>query len=140
MTAEDVFLSDDFRQNPPPSDVLANRGTSFIQTLYAQDLEPIFATWGSHRPDFELLEKNIIYGLYLSDHSILSAVEAEAVILTAILCQGLWAPTIWHLRGLWRLGISRKDVDEMQKAVEQVAKWAGKEISGWARIEDVPMD
>lgn len=127
-------------QDPPPSDVLTSRGTSFLQTIYAQDVAPIFATWGSHRPDFECLEKNVIYGLYLSDHSVLSAVEAEAVILTAIMCQGLRAPTIWHLRGFRRLGVSAKEVDDIQKGVEEVAKWAGKETNQWARIEDVTVD
>lgn len=92
---------------------VSQRGTTFMQTLYAQNLTSLFSTWGSHREDFEYLEKNIIYGLYLSDHGVLSPIEAEVVILTAIMCQGLKAPTIWHLRGLRRLGISAEDVEAL---------------------------
>lgn len=116
---------------------LSERGTTFLQTLYAQNLTPIFSTWGTHRADFEHLEKNIIYGLYLSDHDVLSAVEAEVVILTAIMCQGLKAPTIYHLRGLRRLGISAEDVEALEVAVEAVAEWAGRETSHWPRVVDV---
>ena len=47
---------------------------------------------------------------------------------------------MWHLRGLRRLGISAEDVEGVQRAVEQVARWAGKETEGWARVEDVVLD
>ena len=76
---------------------MSENGTAFLQTLYAHNLTPIFTTWGSHRADFEYLETSIIYGLYLSDHEILSAIEAEVVILTSIMCQGLRSPTIWYV-------------------------------------------
>ena len=101
------------RQNPVQPQVSSQRGTAFIQTLYAQNMTPLFSTWGSHRADFEFLERNIIYGLYLSDHEVLSEIEAEVVILTAIMCQGLKAPTIYHLRGLRRLGVSSEDVEAL---------------------------
>ena len=119
------------------SNALSERGTTFLQTLYQQDLNPIFSTWGTHRADFELLEKNIIYGLYLSDHEVLSPVEAEVVILTAIMCQGLRSPTIWHLRGLRRLGITAEEVEALERAIEKIAAWAGRETSPWPRIADV---
>ena len=111
-----------------------------MQTLYAQHLAPIFATWGSHRSDFEYLEKEIIYGMFLSDHSILSAVETELVILTSIICQGLRAPAIWHLRGLRRLGVSAADVESVEAATEVIAKWAGKDTQAWPRVDDVMLN
>ncbi|KAI4159608.1 MAG: hypothetical protein LQ342_006446 [Letrouitia transgressa] len=116
------------------------RGVSFLQTLYAQNLTPIFATWGSHRADFEYLEKAVIYGLYLSDHTVLSAVESELVILTAIMCQGLAAPTTWHLRGMRRLGVSEEDVAEVQKGAELLARWAGRTTEGWVKVKDVSLE
>lgn len=109
----------------------------FLQTLYQQDLSPIFSSLGTHRADFEYLERNIIYGLYLSDHEVLSAVEAEVVILTAIMCQGLRSPTIWHLKGLRRLGITAEQVEALEGAIEKIAEWAGRETSHWPRIADV---
>ena len=125
------------RKNDSSPQALSGRGTEFLQTLYAQDLAPIFCTWGSHQADFEFLEKNIIYGFYLSDHEVLPAVEAEVVILTAIMCQGLRAPTIWHLRGLRRLGINAMDVEALEKAIEKIAEWAGRNTSDWPRVTDV---
>lgn len=116
------------------------RGTSFIQKLYKQDLSPIFATWGSHQDDFEWLEKSIIYGLFLSDHTLLSELESEIVILTSIMCQGLRAPTIWHLRGLRRLGVDDGVIDEITDVIHMIARYCGKDPSGWALIRDVPKD
>jgi hypothetical protein len=84
------------------------------------------------------VELAVIYGLFLSDHEILSALEAELVILSAIMCQGFRAPTIWHLRGMRRLGVSEDDVEMVQRAVEAVAIWAGKSVEGWPRVIDVP--
>ncbi len=56
------------------------------------------------------------------------------------MCQGLRAPTIWHMRGLRRLGISAADVESVERSVEHVAKWAGKETEGWPRVDDVVLD
>jgi len=64
-------------------------------------------------------------------------VEAELVILSAIMCQGYRMPTIWHLRGLRRLGVSEDDVEKVQSTIEAVAIWAGKSIEGWPRVTDV---
>lgn len=116
------------------------RGTAFLQQLYRQNLEPIFSTWGSHRADFEWLEKTVIYGLFLSDHTVLSPVETELVVLSAIMCQGLRGPTVWHLRGLRRLGVSAKDVEGVQRVVELTAVWAGRDTKGWPTVKDVEAD
>ncbi len=125
------------RQNTQLTPQISTRGSAFLQTLYAQNLAPIFSSWGSHAPDFEWLERSIIYGLFLSDHSILNPVEAELVTLCSIMCQGLRAPTMWHLRGTRRLGVSREEVESVQGAVEAVARWAGRSTERWARVGDV---
>lgn len=53
------------------------------------------------------------------------------------MCQGLRAPTLWHLRGLRRLGVSAEEVETVQEGVEAVARWAGRGTEGWARVADV---
>lgn len=126
-----------YRQNANLDKSISDRGTQFIQTLYKDNVQSIFSSWGCHSADFEWLEKSIVYGLFLSDHSVLSAVESELVILASIMCQGLRAPTIWHLRGLRRLGLSAEDVEHVQSAVEAVAKWSGRSTEGWPRVTDV---
>lgn len=84
------------------------------------------------------MEKAVIYGLFLSDHELLSPVETVLVTLSSIMCQGLAAPTIWHLRGLRRLGVTEGDVELVQQGIEAVAKWAGRSVDGWPRVTDVP--
>lgn len=84
------------------------------------------------------MEKAVIYGLFLSDHELLSPTETSLVTLSSIMCQGLAAPTIWHLRGLRRLGVSEADVELVQRAIEMVAKWAGRDVQGWPRVTDIP--
>ena len=44
-----------------------------------------------------------------------------------------------HLRGLWRLGIASEDVETFERCIEIIAKWAGKDTSGWPRISDVAL-
>ncbi|OXV10156.1 hypothetical protein Egran_02082 [Elaphomyces granulatus] len=125
------------RQSIDFNHAIPERGTRFIQQLYRDNLAPIFSTWGSYGPDLAWVERAVIYGLFLSDHEILSVVEAELVILSAIMCQGYRMPTIWHLRGLRRLGVSEDDVEKVQSTIEAVAIWAGKSIDGWPRVTDV---
>lgn len=116
---------------------IPEQGTKLLEDMYRENLEPILSTWGSMRKDFEWLEKSVIYGLFLADDSILSPVEAVLVSLPAIMCQGLGGATIWHLRGLRRLGCSVDEVESVQKAVEAVANWSGRSTSGWPRVTDI---
>ncbi|KAL2218073.1 hypothetical protein M432DRAFT_580262 [Thermoascus aurantiacus ATCC 26904] len=125
------------RKNIDLNTTIPDRGTRFLQQIYRQNLAPIFASWGSFRPDFEWMERAVIYGLFLSDHEVLSAVETELVTLSAIMCQGWAAPTVWHLRGLRRMGVSERDVELVQRAIEAVATWAGRSVEGWPRVGDV---
>lgn len=108
-----------------------------MQAIYKDNLDPIFSTLGSNAPLIAWLDKAIVYGLFLADHTLLSPVESELVTLPAIMCQGLRSPTLWHLRGLRRLGVAEADVEQVQIAIEIVAKWAGKDVGGWPRAEDV---
>lgn len=44
---------------------------------------------------------------------------------------------MWHLRGIRRLGVERGEVEGVQRGVEAVAGWAGKETEGWVRVGEV---
>jgi hypothetical protein len=61
--------------------------------------------------------KQITYGLYLSDHSILNDVETELTVLSGIMIQNLPRETAWHLRGTRRIGVSMEDVETVQQCV-----------------------
>lgn len=108
-----------------------------MDQIYQHDLEPILSTFASHRADVEWLVKKVIYGLFLSDHTLLSAIDAELVIVSAIWCQGLKGPTMWHLRGLRRFGGSLQDLEGVQTAVQLVAGWSGKDTTDWLKVNEV---
>ena len=59
----------------------------------------------------------ITYGLYLSDHSILDAIDTELVVLSGIMIQNLKRETGWHLRGTRRVGVSKEDVESVHQCV-----------------------
>jgi uncharacterized alpha-E superfamily protein len=64
--------------------------------------------------------KQITYGLYLSDHSILNDVETELTVLSGIMIQNLPRETAWHLRGTRRIGVSMEDVETLQQCVRSL--------------------
>lgn len=64
----------------------------------------------------------------------LDIAESELVILPAILCQNLKAPTMWHQRGCLRVGISRTEVWQVQKVSEAIASFGEGVLD---RIRDV---
>jgi hypothetical protein len=117
------------------------QGYAFMKTIYKHNLPKIMRTWGTHQADFEWLEKRIIYGLFLSDHSTLNQFEAELVTLSSIMAQGLRQPTMWHIRGLMRMGISMEDTEMVCDIVKDVAKWAGKiGTEDWIKASEVDVE
>ena len=70
--------------------------------------------------------KQITYGLYLSDHSILNDVETEITVLSGIMIQNLPRETGWHLRGTRRIGVSIEDVESLQQCVS----WCSGTVQG----------
>ncbi|KAB2108326.1 hypothetical protein AG0111_0g3061 [Alternaria gaisen] len=81
--------------------------------------------------------KQITYGLYLSDHSILNDVETELTVLSGIMIQNLPRETAWHLRGTRRIGVSRDDVETIQQCVELVANFCGLRLHKVPRVTDI---
>ena len=70
----------------------------------------------------------------------LSEVESELVTLTSIMCQGLRATTIWHLRGLRRLGVDDEVIGNVTEVIHIISVYCGKDPSNWATIQEVPND
>ena len=116
---------------------IEERGYDFMKVLYRHNLEAIMSTWGSYQHDFEWLQKRVIYGLFLADHSILNTVETELVIMSAIMAQGLRAPSFWHVRGLRRLGIGLDVVERVCEVIRTCGEWCGKDTKDWVRAHEV---
>lgn len=134
-----------------------NRGSTTINAIYGSSLLPkIFNSWGSHKEDVRFNELFAVYGLYLSDFDILTALETEAVVYATISCLGLGGPGNWHLRGMGRMLGARgtdKDSPQAQKvkgqlnnlreAVQSVVRFAGDEfvynakLDKWATVESM---
>jgi hypothetical protein len=119
---------------------ISERGMAMMLRIYGQELLPkIFDTLGSFRADVVFLEGSIIYGLYLSDHSVLTEIQTECVIIASMLCTGFSLPSLWHLRGLCRLlGARGPTVAQNQKIVDKVQQFedAIKECVQYYKMED----
>lgn len=103
-----------------------------------------------------------VYGIYLSDFSVLTALETELVVFITIMCTGLRGPSLWHMRGMGRLFGARgtdESTPEMGKikdmlrdikvAAMSVVEWCGPEFVrrsgmeselGWVNVGDVVRD
>ncbi|KAF2658911.1 hypothetical protein K491DRAFT_713158 [Lophiostoma macrostomum CBS 122681] len=93
------------------------RGTAWPQKLYADDLKPTDQTFHSHR-DFGWNSREINYGLYFSDDSILNGVESELVVLGEVMAQDLAKMVGWHLRAKMRVELSVEGCEKVQWGVE----------------------
>lgn len=63
--------------------------------------------------------------------------ETELVILPAIMCQDLRGPTDWHLKGCLRLGLTREEVDAVQKVIERIVAHGGGKLSQIGSVWDI---
>ncbi len=83
------------------------------------------------------ISREITYGLYLSDHSVLNGLETELVVISGIMIQNLNTTTGWHLRAMRRIGISTEDVELVQQCIELVAQFAGIGLNKVPRVKDI---
>jgi hypothetical protein len=122
-----------------------------LNTIYKQNLSTATDKFAAHK-DFDFISREITYGFYLSDHSILGPVETELVVLSGIMIQNLPLETAWHLRGTRRVGVSMEDVELIQQCVswslrtshvltswqvELVAKFGGVRLHRVPRVADI---
>lgn len=63
------------------------------------------------------ISRNITYGLYLSDRTVLNDIETELVVLSGIMIQNLPRETRWHIRGSRRIGIEKADLEAVCECV-----------------------
>ncbi|KAL3426791.1 hypothetical protein PVAG01_00300 [Phlyctema vagabunda] len=112
------------------------RGNAWLDTIYRDDLPRIVAQMRAHT-EFEMLTRDVTYGLFLSDMSVLDARETEMVTLAGIAVQDLPNQTAWHLRGCRRVGIAAADVEMLQRCVEMVAEFGGSRLWKIPRVADI---
>ncbi|KAH6714667.1 hypothetical protein BKA61DRAFT_723554 [Leptodontidium sp. MPI-SDFR-AT-0119] len=86
------------------------------------------------------ISTEISYGFFLAEHRVLDITESEFVILPAIMCQNLKAPTMWHQRGCLRVGITRAEVRHVQKVSGAIASFGGRVLDKIGDVDDVLED
>lgn len=57
--------------------------------------------------------------------------------LSCVLSQGGRVASLSHFNGLRLLGVNESDAEGVQKAIEIVGKWMGKDVSGWVKASEV---
>ncbi|KNG48505.1 hypothetical protein DDE82_002046 [Stemphylium lycopersici] len=114
----------------------SKRGAAWQGRLYQHNQEGIDNVLASQK-DFDWTSKQITYGLYLSDHSILNDVETELTVLSGIMIQNLPRETAWHLRGTRRIGVSKEDVETLQQCIELVASFCSLRLHRVPRVADI---
>ncbi|CAD6579971.1 MAG: hypothetical protein ASARMPRED_009310 [Alectoria sarmentosa] len=109
------------------------KGTALLTRLYGPDrTAEYFAVRGA--ADFEWLDKDVIYGMFYADDSVLDLMETQLITYTAIACQGLPTSAQNHLGGLLRMGLSVEDVELVTQCGELVARWAGHDMKSWPDV------
>lgn len=100
---------------------------SMKTSLQPEELQTMYASFGSHR-DLAWVTENIVYGLFLSDTSVLSAADTELVVFSALLCTGRNPLAEAHMRGALGLGMSVEDVDGVQAICAMLSGWKSTEM------------
>ncbi|KAK5449794.1 hypothetical protein LTS15_008366 [Exophiala xenobiotica] len=95
-----------------------------------QDLEQKIFSRFKYHSELEWTLKNIVYGYFLGDLSVLSPVENEFVVLASVLPSG-GSPVFTHMKVLRQLGVSTSDGDAFLDICKKVSQWARLDDSNW---------
>lgn len=109
-----------------PTEVAA-RGGAMNARMYQGDADAGFQLLIPHR-DFTFAIKDVVYGLFLSEDSVLSNQEAEMAVLPSILTQNMPLESMGHMNGMLRLGIDRDYLGRIISSVKVIAEFMGLDI------------
>jgi len=112
------------------------RGADWLAQIYRHNDASTAERMAAHK-DFRWLSIEITYGLYLSDRTILDAIDTELVVLAGIMIQNAKVETGWHLRGTRRIGVSYEDVETIQQCIEKAAAFCGLQLTRVPRVKDI---
>lgn len=104
--------------------------------MYAQNTEGLFSLFKRHR-DFGFWVANIAYGLHLSDRQTLDDIDTKLVVLPAVMGQNLPRETYWHMRGIRRLEVCKRDVEMVCECLHRVAQFCGKTLDRVPEVQTV---
>ncbi|KAJ5288939.1 hypothetical protein N7478_001969 [Penicillium angulare] len=114
------------------------RGRELCYSLYGEEgYNSIMASCGSFSADFTWASDNIIYGMFLSDESIINRVETSLMAISCMQCMGLQGTSKRHLNGLKNHGVSDEDIGAVISSARRIADWAGLDTAEWVTVNDL---
>ncbi|KAH8702976.1 hypothetical protein GQ44DRAFT_778295 [Phaeosphaeriaceae sp. PMI808] len=114
----------------------AARAKKWFSLVFKEEEDRIFSGFADF-PEFEWALKDVIYGSFLSDLSILGQVENEMVVLACVAGQGAGSPVLSHYKGLRRVGTSAEEAKSVGAVIEIIAHGLGVDTSNWHTAEEV---
>jgi len=115
---------------------LARTDEWFKNVFTGADHTRIWASTATNM-DLTFTIKFTVYGLYLSDLAVFDPVENELVMLSCVLSQGGRVASLSHMKGLRMLGVNASDAEGVQRVIEIVAQWMGKDVNRWVQASEV---
>lgn len=114
------------------------RGRELCYALYGEEgYNNIMASCGSFSADFTWASDNIIYGMFLSDESVINRQETSLMTFSCMCCMGLQGTSKRHLIGLRNHGVSDEDISTVISSAKRIAEWAGQDTSEWVTVKDL---
>ncbi|KAL4875135.1 hypothetical protein BJY04DRAFT_232905 [Aspergillus karnatakaensis] len=115
------------------------RAMSWYNKIYTRNAQDTLGLFDAHK-DFAWISREITYGFYLSDRSVLDDLDTQLVVLPGIMIQDLALETHWHIRGTRRLGVSKEQVQVIWECVKLVAEFHGMSVGRVPSVEEVEYD
>ncbi|KAJ5220241.1 hypothetical protein N7468_009445 [Penicillium chermesinum] len=114
------------------------RGRELCYALYGEEqYNRIMAACGSMSADFTWASDNIIYGMFLSDESVINRPETSIMSYSCMACMGLEGTSRRHLAGLRNHGANDDELNAVTTCVKKIATWAGIDSSAWITAKDL---
>ncbi|PQK13538.1 hypothetical protein BB8028_0004g04690 [Beauveria bassiana] len=135
-TIEDEDNDKTFSRSGWTPETIAVRGEDMNNRIYQGDADPVLRLLQPHQ-DFIFVLKDIVYGLFLSEDSSLSNLEAEIVLLSSLIIQNVPKEAIGHMKGLLRLGMKKEVLGSLVSAVGKVAEYMGMPVPTLPSVDDI---
>ena len=90
--------------------------------LKPEELQTMYSSFVSH-PDLQWVTENVVYGLFLSDTTVLDEKGTELVVLSAMLCTGRKPLAETHMASALGQGFAVEEVESMHAICEMLAGW-----------------
>ncbi|KAJ5363871.1 uncharacterized protein N7496_009584 [Penicillium cataractarum] len=118
-----------------------NRGRQHFDTLWT----PVAAQANrnknfKYQPDLYLLNLETIYELWLSENTILNAVETQMCTTAALICSGSPQQAMWHTKGIVRHGGSLDTARFAQDIALRIGKEYGCKVDAVAKVDEIDFD